>query len=142
MPNTLKPPEQRRRRNKPEQWTILPSEGCSLAPPGWPLERKPTKAEASYWAKVWELPIAWWWHEQKISPFVIARYVRTYCQDVIDPNRKLGPAVSRMERDLGLHPEALVKLRLVVAEDEEAVPQGSSSVKSRHYRHLKIVDGA
>lgn len=28
------------------------------------------------WREVWALPVAAWWHEQRISPRVIAGYVR------------------------------------------------------------------
>lgn len=136
MPRNPKAPQDRVRRNKPEQWTVLPAEGCDKSAPEWPFPRKPTKAEAAYWEHVWKQPIAWWWHEQQVSPYVIARYVKTFCKDASDVTLKLGPAVSRMERDLGLHLEGLAKLRLIVAEEGEEVRDQAG--KGR-FKHLRVV---
>jgi hypothetical protein len=68
---TRKSPDQLRRRNPPEQWTSLPAEGCKLAVPKWP---GPDKAP-SLWARLWKLPVAAYWHEQRIEPSDVARNV-------------------------------------------------------------------
>jgi hypothetical protein len=75
LPKPCKPSEQLRRRNAPEQWTSLPAEGCSLAAPSWPFG-KPSEAEADLWARLWALPVAVWWHEQRIEPTIVATYTR------------------------------------------------------------------
>jgi hypothetical protein len=36
LPKPRKPSEQLRRRNRPEEWTVLPAEGCDLPAPPWP----------------------------------------------------------------------------------------------------------
>jgi hypothetical protein len=75
LPTTpRKPPETLRRRNAPESWTSLPAAGCSLAAPKWPFG-KPSKDDADLWSRLWALPIAEWWHEQRIEPTIVATYV-------------------------------------------------------------------
>lgn len=75
LPKPRKPPETLRRRNAPEQWTSLPAAGCSLVAPKWPFG-KPSKAEADLWARLWALPVAVYWHEQRIEPTIVATYAR------------------------------------------------------------------
>jgi hypothetical protein len=97
-----------------------------LRPPVWPLGRA-AKAEAELWRRLWALPIAAWWWEQKIEAFVVARYVRLA---LAKPEHA---AVSRLEADLGLTPAALLRMRLTVEHPEQqpaAVPDP--------YRHLKV----
>jgi hypothetical protein len=126
LPRPSKPPESLRRRNAPEQWTVLPHDGCKLPAPKWP-DGRPSKAEAELWRRLWKLPVAAWWHDQRIEPDVIARYVRLRFQ-------KPGLAVvARMEGELGLTPASLLRMRLVVEHPEpapEALPDP--------YAHLKL----
>lgn len=117
-----KPPENLRRRNAPEQWVILP-EGCKLPAPPWPLG-KPTASEAALWRRLWALPVAAWWHEQRIDPFVIARYVR------VGLDQPQHAALGRLESDLGLTPAGMAKLRLVVERPEVPKP------KLNRYSHI------
>ena len=120
-----KPPETLRRRNAPEAWTLLPASGCSLAAPKWPLG-KASAAESALWRRLWHLPVAAWWHEQRIDPFPVARYVR------VGLARPEHAALGRLEAALGLTPEALVRLRLVVEH-----PEGQAKATGR-YRHLEL----
>jgi hypothetical protein len=125
VPKPRKPPEQLRRRNAPEQWTVLPAEGCRLSVPKWP-DGTPTKAEGDLWKRLWSLPVACWWHDQRLEPSIVARYVSL---------RFAKPALavlSRIEGELGLTPAALLRMRLVVEPPESEPEQGPDP-----YAHLK-----
>jgi hypothetical protein len=128
VPKPRKPPEQLRRRNRPEEWTVLPSEGCNLPAPKWP-SGTPAKAEGDLWKRLWKLPIAAWWHEQKIEPSVVARYV------VLAIEKPAHASVSRLEADLGLTPAALLRMRLVVE-----VPEPEAKPTADPYRHLRVAE--
>jgi hypothetical protein len=125
IPKAGKPREELRRRNRPEEWTVLPAEGCALAAPAWPTA-KPSKPEADLWARLWRLPVAAWWHEQSVEPFVVARYVRLALE------RPEHATVSRLEGELGLTPAALLRLRLVVEH-----PEPEAAGEPDHYEHLR-----
>lgn len=118
MPPRKKPPERLRRRNAPEQWTVLPHGGCKVAAPAWPIG-KATTDETALWRRLWALPVAAWWHEQAIEPTVVARYVR-----MISANPALT-AAGRLEEALGLTPLGMVRLRLVVEQPEAAKPDAA-----------------
>ena len=114
-----KPPEQLRRRNAPEQWIALPQK-CRLAAPDWPLGDLDTD-EKGLWTSLWSRPVAAWWHEQRIDPMLVARYVRTVLE------KPGAPMLSKIENDLGLTPASLVHLHLIVETPDEpaADPSGS-----------------
>lgn len=126
MPNRRKAPEQLRRRNPPAEWTILPAEGCKLPVPKWSAAT-PTAAESALWKRLWKLPVAAFWHEQKIEPSVIARYVRL---SLAKPEHA---TVSKLESDLGLTPAAMLRMRLVVE-----VPEPETKPTADPYRHLRV----
>jgi hypothetical protein len=113
IPRSAKPPGQLRRRNRPEEWVVLPRDGCTLPVPRWP-NGKPSKDEAVLWQRLWKAPVAALWHEQAIDASVVARYVEL---------RFAKPglaALSRIEGELGLTPAALLRMRLVVEQPEPA----------------------
>ena len=117
LPRPSKPREQLRRRNAPEQWTILPAAGCSLLRPevagrsaveagGGSLGSSMAGAAGGVLA-------------QAIEPDVVARYVSLrYAKPEL-------AALSRMEAELGLTPAALARLRLTVEEPTPAGPPRS-----------------
>src|SRR6266536_931891 len=127
MPARRKPLEQLRRRNRPEDWTVLPAAGCSLPAPKWP-SGKPTPAESVLWKRLWKLPVSAWWHEQRIEPFIVARYVR------LSLKKPEHATVGQLERELGLTPGAMLRLRLVVE-----VPEPETKPTADPYRHLRAV---
>src|SRR6266487_6715828 len=95
LPSTArKPTEQLRRRNPPEQWTSLPAEGCKLPVPKWMGAGK----VPALWARLWRLPVAAYWHEQRIEPSVVARYV------TLSTGKPESPAVSSLDSELRLTP--------------------------------------
>jgi hypothetical protein len=126
LPKPRKPDEQLRRRNRPDSWTVLPAEGCSRAAPKWPAG-KATTAEAALWKRLWHLPIAAWWREQQVEPMIVARYVRLSLQ------RPEHATVGQLERELGLTPAAMLRLRLVVE-----VPEPETKPSADPYRHLRV----
>lgn len=125
-PRTRKPADQLRRRNAPETWTVLPPEGCLLPVPKWPAGRA-SADESALWRDLWSSPIAAWWHEQRVTPNVVARYVRL---SLAKPEHA---AVGQIERELGLTPAAMLRLRLVVEPAEEEAERPASP-----YGHLRV----
>jgi hypothetical protein len=126
MPARRKPLEQLRRRNRPEEWVVLPSAGCSTPAPTWPAG-KPSLSETGLWKRLWKLPIAAWWHEQRIEPFLVARYVR------LSLKKPEHATVGQLERELGLTPASMLRLRLVVE-----VPEPETKPTADPYRHLRV----
>ena len=128
LPKPRKPSEQLRRRNRPEEWTALPAGGCSLPVPRWP-SGKPATEQQALWKRLWGLPIAAWWHEQRVEPFVVASYVTLALE------KPAHASVLALARELGLTPASMVRMRLVVEHPEpEAVPTADP------YRHLKVAE--
>jgi hypothetical protein len=122
LPKQRKPPETLWRRNAPESWTSLPAAGCSLATPKWPFARP-----SNYEADLWALPIAEWWHEQRIEPTIVATYVR------IATSKPEHASCLKLMAELGLTPASPQRLRLIVeAPEEEAEPRGDP------YAHLRV----
>jgi hypothetical protein len=128
LPRSRKPLEQLRRRNAPEQWTVLPPDGCGLPAPRWP-NGKPTAAEAALWKRLWASPVACWWHDQRLEPDIVARYVRLRFE------KPALAVVARLEGELALTPAAQMRMRLVVEHPE---PEARPTVDP--YRHLKVAE--
>jgi hypothetical protein len=87
----------------------LPAEGCKLKLPAWPIG-KPLPEEQKLWADLWALPIAAYWHETRIAP--------------------------TLERELGLTPAAMLRMRLVVEE-----PEPVDEPRESPYAHLRAREG-
>jgi hypothetical protein len=128
-PKARKPEEQLRRRNAPELWTVLPASGCSLKAPAWPLE-KASAAESALWRRLWSAPLALWWWSQAIEPSVVARYVR------LALSKPEHATVSTLERELGLTPASMLRMRLVVEH-----PEPKAEAQKSPYAHLRAVEG-
>jgi hypothetical protein len=126
LPKPRKPDEQLRRRNRPEEWTVLPGEGCKLPVPKWPAG-KATSAESALWKRLWKLPVAAHWHEQKIEPTIVAAYVR------LSTTKPEHASVLKLMSELGLTPAAMLRLRLVVE-----VPEPETKPTADPYRHLRV----
>jgi hypothetical protein len=82
------------------------------------------------WGRLWRLPVACYWWEQRIEPSIVARYV------TLAQAKPESPAVSKLEAELGLTPAALLRMRLVV-EQPEPVPEAHPD----SYAHLRAVGG-
>jgi hypothetical protein len=126
MPARRKPLQQHRRRNRPDEWTVLPAAGCSLPVPKWPAG-KATAAESALWKRLWRLPVAAWWHEQKIEPTIVASYVR------LATTKPEHASVLKLMTELGLTPASMLRLRLVVE-----VPEPETKPAADPYRHLRV----
>jgi hypothetical protein len=124
-----KPADALRRRNRPEDWTVLPAAGCSKPVPKWPSS-KASSAETALWKRLWKLPVVAWWHEQKIEPTIVASYVR------LASAKPEHASVLKLMTELGLTPAAMLRLRLVVEQPE---PESKPSVDP--YRHLRVAVG-
>ncbi len=119
-----KPSETLRRRNRPEEWTVLPRK-CTARAPKWP-DGDPTDLERTRWRELWALPVAAWWHELGIHPSIVAQYVK------LSLERPEHSQVARLAGDLGMTPAAMLRHRLTVEQLEPEAPQASEDP----YQHL------
>jgi hypothetical protein len=125
LPKPRKPAGQLRRRNRPEEWTVLPAEGCNLLAPKWPIGTA-SKDEAALWARLWALPVALYWHQIQLEPSIVARYV------TLSLERPEHASTAALERELGLTPASMARLRLLVEE-----PEGDPEPGVDPYQHLR-----
>jgi hypothetical protein len=86
---------------------VLPAAGCRVHAPAWPVG-DPTEDELATWRHLWALPVAAWWHEQHVSPGVVARYVTLR---IAKPEHA---ATGQLERELALTPASAARAKLVV----------------------------
>lgn len=142
-----KAPQERRRRNAPMANTVqLPAAGRPGAAPKWPLPRPDDVelwvAARGLWRAVWRTPQAVVW-ERLGWPRVAARYVLLLAQlerltvaGSVPPG-PLMTEVRQLEDRLGLTPQALLRLRWEIVEDEVSVARDAAGgVRAR----LKAVD--
>jgi hypothetical protein len=115
----------RRPKNVPRDWLALPPEGCKLAAPKWPSE-KPSAPEAALWKRLWSLPIACWWHDQRIEPDIVALYVSLR---IAKPEHV---SVRGLANELGLTPASMLRMRLVVEH-----PEPEREAAEDPYAHLR-----
>jgi hypothetical protein len=120
----MKPASERRRTNRPDDWTALPAEGCSARVPKWP-QGAPTDAQRDLWRRLWKLPVAAYWHDVKLEPHVVAGYVAGWIEN------PLHATVARLASELGLTPAGMQRLRLVVVE-----PEPVADATADPYAHL------
>jgi hypothetical protein len=95
--------------------------------PKWPMGQ-PSTGEAALWRDLWRLPLACWWHEQQVALTVVARYVHL---SLAKPEHA---TVGQLERELGLTPASMLRLRLMV-ETPEPEPESAPDP----YAHLRAV---
>ena len=100
-----------------------------LKPPTWPVGDA-SAAEKKLWADLWALPIAAYWHETRIAPTVVARYVS------LSLSKPEHATVATLERELGLTPAAMLRMRLVVEE-----PEPVEGPMESPYAHLRVREG-
>lgn len=128
-----------------EQWRQLPRSGRGEPAPAWPLELVPDDAEARRWDRLWSMPQAVVWAEQR-AECLVARYVlHLIAVETRDPSTRLLAEVRQMEAQLLLAPGSLAKARMEIAADEVAErrndrPAVSDEVARR--RRLMAVDDA
>lgn len=112
-----KPADQRRRRNKPLELTVLPREGRDGPAPKWPLSRMQA-GEAAAWTEVWCTPQAVEWDELGWVR-TVARYVRVLvASEKPDASTAVLSECRQMEDRLGLTPMAMLRLRWSIGEPE------------------------
>ena len=122
-----KPSETLRRRNRPEEWTVLPRK-CTIPAPRWP-DGDPTDAELKRFRELYRLPVAAWWAELQIHPSIVAQYV------ALSLERPEHSQVARLAGELALTPGAMARHRLTVEQPE---PIGSGTADDP-YQHLYAV---
>jgi hypothetical protein len=97
------------------------------AAPKWPAG-KASADESALWKDLWTAPIAAWWHDQRVAANVVARYVR------LSLSKPEHATVGQLERELGLTPASMLRMRLVVEHPEPEAEQGEDP-----YKHLRSV---
>ena len=120
-----RPQERITRRDRRADWVILPFSGTSDPPPPWP-DGKPTAREMAIWKHLWGLPVSVWWREQRISPLIVADYVRLRAE------KPEHAATNQLARELGLTPGAMLRLRLIVEK-----PKSKPESQPDPYAHLR-----
>jgi hypothetical protein len=101
---------------------------CGLPVPGWP-SGSASKPESDLWKRLWVLPVAEYWHAVRVEPAIVARYVRL---SLAKPEHA---TVGQLERELGLTPASMLRMRLTVEEPEPklaAVPDPYAHLKQEY----------
>lgn len=147
-----KPAGERRRRNASISMTRLPAEGRQGEAPRFPLPPLVVKDDESgqaealrereldLWADLWTTPQAVMW-ERTHSELTVARFVR-FSVLADGGNVKSATEARQLEDRLGLNPQAMLRLRWEVAEDEVAEQRQTRAPRTpQSARHrLKVVD--
>jgi hypothetical protein len=120
-----RPQERIQRRDRRADWVILPFSGTQARPPAWP-DGIPSDQELAHWEHLWSLPVSLWWREQRISPLIVADYVR------LRASKPEHSTCSQLAKELGLTPAAMLRLRLIV-EKPESEPESHADP----YAHLR-----
>ena len=76
---------------------------------------------------MWALPIAVWWHEQRIEPTIVATYVR------LAATKPEHASCLKLMTELGLTPASLQRLRLIVE-----APETEAEAQLDPYKHLRV----
>jgi hypothetical protein len=126
VPRSKKPAGELRGRVRPDEWQKLPAEGCKRKVPAWPAG-KPSADQSAMWRRLWALPVAVYWHDQRIDPHVVAGYVTGWLSN------PLHATVGRLASELGLTPAGMQRLRLVVVE-----PEPVEADRPSPYAHLEV----
>lgn len=146
-----KPAGERRRRNATVATTRLPAEGRQGDAPRFPLPRLVVKdddggaellreRELDLWEGLWATPQAVMW-ERTHAELTVARFVR-FSVLAEQGNTKAATEARQLEDRLGLNPQALLRLRWEVAEDEVAGRRQERSERTRKSarQRLRVVD--
>ena len=107
----------------------VPARRRVLAPCAGVALRENRENESDLWARLWALPIAVWWHEQRIEPTIVATYVR------LATMKPEHASCLKLMTELGLTPASMLRLRLVVDE-----PQEEERPVQDPYRHLRVAE--
>ncbi|MEM9609940.1 MAG: hypothetical protein AAGA99_21145 [Actinomycetota bacterium] len=138
-----KHPDQRRRRNKPDELTRLPSEGRRGRAPAWPLAGRMLAGEKDRWRELWKLPQAVMWDRLGCRS-TVARYCRIVLEAEQPGARRDAITEARqLETELGLTPKAMASLKWTVVADELAERRGQRPAgerKSGTRGRVKAVD--
>lgn len=146
-----KPADQRRRRNATVAMTALPAEGRQGPCPDYPLPPPPARGrekavraaiiarEAVLWADLWQTPQAVMW-ERSRSELAVARYTR-FATLAEMGDLKAATEARQLEDRLGLNPQAMLRLRWEVVEDEVAERRVDRTPTANSPRQrLRVVD--
>jgi hypothetical protein len=79
------------------------------------------------WSRLWALPIAEWWHEQRIEPTIVGAYVRRAT------SKPEHASCLKPMTELGLTAASLQRLRLILEAPEE-----DSEPRADPYAHLRV----
>lgn len=147
MPQTPKPPGQRRRRNADQpQWRALPGEGRKGRPPGLPPKRPAwLKLTRDWWKSIWASPMATAWLPSDVPTLVrLARIVEADNRG--EATASLLAEARQLEDRFGLSPMARRRLQWEVARAGDGAsggppPAGGSVRRLADVRRLRAVDG-
>jgi len=129
MPQTPKPPGQRRRTNFGQaQWRELPAGGRKGRAPALPT-KKPRWLESTkkWWATIWASPMATAWLEADVDPLIRLARLRDDEARGIMPATGY-PAMQQLEDRYGLSPKARRALQWEVTQAQAAEGHDTASV--------------
>lgn len=146
-----KPAGERRRRNASIAMTRLPAEGRKGSAPRFPLPPIVAKddeggtellreRELDLWDDLWSTPQAVMW-ERSHAELTVARFVR-FSVLAEQGDVKHATEARQLEDRLGLNPQAMLRLRWEVAEDEVAGQRQERTTRARKSARdrLRVVD--
>lgn len=112
-------------------FTALPSEGCELEPPPWPMsparDEQQAELELERWAQVWKSPQALVWHAQQWRWLAVAHYVRMAVVVECGGTASEVTAMLRLGDQIGLSPAGLKENGWQIAQDKLAVKRAEKA---------------
>lgn len=136
-------PNALRRDRDAGEWTILPVDGRTGAPPIWPLSEQSAR-ETELWDELWSKPQAIMW-ERFGQELEVALYVRRFTEaELMDSRVNLSTLVRQMADSLGLTTPGMRANRWRIAADEAvaakpAIRGRAAATRSSSRSRLKVV---
>lgn len=123
-------------------FTALPSGGCDLDPPAWPMslarDEQQAELEVERWAQIWKSPQAFVWHAERWRWLAVAHYVRMAVVVECGGTASEVTAMIRLADQVGLTPAGLKENGWQIATDklaerraEKAEPDAEPDLRDR-----------
>lgn len=109
-------PQAVRRRNS-ARITTIPAAGRKGAPPAWPLDVRPTPAEAKRWKALWARPQAVVWEAMSLE-FEVALYCKLILHAEETMFTKALSEARQMQDRLLLNPVAMFRAQVQIVDDD------------------------
>lgn len=132
-------PNALRRERDGDQWRDLPADGREGEPPEWPLS-KPSATESDLWVRLWSMPQAVVWEEQR-QQLQVALYCRRFVEaSAPKSSTALSTLVKQLAEDLGLSLTGMARNQWRIGDGGKAVSK-TQPRRSSSKAKLKVVAG-